>query len=73
MIKIILKLLLGIALLVIALAIGPLLLLWALNELGVYLWPGKVLPYTWQTWAAAFIFSAPFSSGIFKKTKKELK
>jgi len=70
LIKIVLKIVIGLLLIAVAVVAGPLLLLWALNELGVYLWPDKVLPYTWQTWAAAFILSAPFSTGIFTKTKK---
>jgi hypothetical protein len=63
MIKSLLKLILGITILVIAVALGPLLIIWAINTL----FPVSAIPYTWQTWAAAFVLSAPFSSGAFKK------
>ena len=66
LIKILLKLIFGLLLIAIAVIGGPLLMIWALNTL----FPLLLIPYTWQTWAAAFILSAPFSSGIFKKTKK---
>jgi hypothetical protein len=67
MIKIVFKLILGITLLVIALAIGPILMIWALNTL----FPILAIPYTVETWAAAFLLSAPFGSGIFRKSKKD--
>jgi hypothetical protein len=35
---------------------GPLLLLWALNTL----FPAIAIPYTFWTWCAAFLLSAPF-------------
>lgn len=64
--KIIFKLILGITVLVMAIAVGPLLILWALNTL----FPVLAIPYTWQTWAAAFILSSPFSAGAFSRSKK---
>jgi hypothetical protein len=67
MIKIMFKLILGITLLVIALAIGPVLMIWALNTL----FPVLAIPYTIETWAAAFLLSAPFGSGIYRKAKKD--
>jgi hypothetical protein len=67
MIKIVFKLILGITLLVVALALGPLLMLWALNTL----FPMLAIPYTIETWLAAFVFSAPFGSGLYRKTKKD--
>ena len=66
MIKIFFKLLLGLLLIAVAVVLGPLLMIWALNTL----FPALVIPYTWQTWAATFILSAPFSTGIFTKVKK---
>lgn len=35
---------------------GPLLLLWALNTL----FPALAIPFTFWTWLAAFLLSAPF-------------
>ena len=67
MIKIMFKLVAGIVLLVVALAIGPILMLWALNTL----FPILAIPYTIETWAAAFLLSAPFGSGIYRKAKKD--
>lgn len=66
MIKIFLKLIFGLSLIVVAVVLGPLLMVWALNTL----FPNLGIPYTWQTWAATFILSAPFSTGIFTKVKK---
>lgn len=48
MIKTIVKLIFGIALLVAVIIIGPLLGIWSLNTL----FPVLNIPYTWQTWAA---------------------
>ncbi len=48
MIKTILKLMLGIALIVTVIVVGPLLGIWSLNTL----FPVLNIPYTWQTWAA---------------------
>jgi len=64
-IKIVLQFLVGISLVVLAVALGPLLILWALNTL----FPIVAIPYTWQTWASAFILSAPFSAGAFKRKR----
>lgn len=66
LVKIILKLVVGLLLIAVAVIGGPLLMLWALNTL----FPSVAIPYTWQTWAAAFILSAPFSTGVFNKVKK---
>jgi len=57
------KLLVGLGLVLLAVCLGPLLMIWALNTL----FPILAIPYTWQTWFAAFLLSAPFSSGAFKK------
>jgi len=59
------QLVVGLAILTIAVAIGPLLMIWALNTL----FPILNIPFTWQTWGAAFVLSAPFSSTAFKKSK----
>jgi len=48
MIKTIVKLIFGIALLVAVIIVGPLLGIWSLNTL----FPVLNIPYTWQTWAA---------------------
>jgi hypothetical protein len=63
--KIILKLILGIAILIVAVAVGPILMIWSLNTL----FPVLAIQYTWQTWTAAFLLSAPFGSGLFRKSK----
>lgn len=65
--KIIFKLILGIAILVIAVAVGPILMIWSLNTL----FPLLAIQYTWETWIAAFLLSAPFGSGMFRKSKGE--
>lgn len=66
LIKIILKIIIGLLLIAVAVIVGPLLILWALNTL----FPVLAIPYTWQTWASAFILSSPFSAGAFSRSKK---
>jgi hypothetical protein len=63
--KIFLKFILGVAILVVAVALGPILMIWALNTL----FPVLAIPLTWETWTAAFLLSAPFGSSIFSKSK----
>jgi len=65
--KILLTFIAGITLLIIAVTLGPLLILWSLNTL----FPVVHIPYTWETWAAAFILSAPFTGSAFSKRKKD--
>jgi hypothetical protein len=57
------KLVFGITLIVIAIVIGPLLGIWALNTL----FPVLTIPYTWQTWLA---FALLFTSSSIYKFKK---
>jgi hypothetical protein len=63
--KILLTFIAGITLLIIAVALGPLLMIWSINTL----FPVVHIPYTWETWAAAFFLSAPFSAGAFTRKK----
>ena len=63
---ILIKFLLGIAILAGLFLIGPLLIIWALNTL----FPIVGIPYTWQTWAAAFVLSAPFTGNALFRRKK---
>lgn len=44
------KLALGIALVIIAVVVGPIIGIWSLNTL----FPVLAIPYTWETWAAFF-------------------
>jgi hypothetical protein len=53
------KLILGITLIIIAIAIGPILGIWALNTL----FPVLNIPLTWETWAA-FALLLGGASGI---------
>jgi hypothetical protein len=50
MISSLIKLILGIALILIAVVLGPLIGVWSLNTL----FPVLAIPYTWETWAAFF-------------------
>ncbi len=53
------KLIVGITLIVFAVALGPLLGIWSLNTL----FPQLAIPFTWETWAAfALLFGG--ASGI---------
>ena len=46
------------ALILFLIAIGPLAFIWAINEFGQHLWPGRQLPYTFWTWLASAIIVA---------------
>jgi hypothetical protein len=59
--------LIGILVVVVAVVIGaPLALIWALNTL----FPVVAIPYTLETWLAAFIIPAAFKSEVTFKGKK---
>jgi len=58
------KLLIGIAFIIIALALGPIIGIWSLNTL----FPQYLnIPLTWQTWLA---FNILFGSSVATKFKK---
>jgi hypothetical protein len=57
------KLILGITLIVIAIALGPILGIWSLNTL----FPVLNIPLTWETWAA---FALLFGGTIATRIKK---
>jgi len=57
------KLLFGIALILIAVIFGPIVGIWSLNTL----FPTLAIPYTWQTWLA---FNCLFSGSIAARIKK---
>jgi hypothetical protein len=57
------KLLVGIALILIAVAIGPIIGIWSLNTL----FPALHIELTWQTWLA---FNLLFSGSIASRIKK---
>jgi len=45
----------------------PFLTIWMINVFGEVLWPGRQLPYTLETWAAACLLSAVFTPSIRSK------
>jgi hypothetical protein len=45
----------------------PFLTIWMINVFGDTLWPGRQLPYTLETWAAACLLSAVFTPTIRSK------
>ena len=47
----------------------PFATIWMINTFGEYLWPGRVLPYSLDTWAAAAILGALFTSNYTSKKK----
>ena len=57
------KLIFGVTLIVIAIAIGPILGIWSLNTL----FPVLNIPLTWETWAA---FALLFGGTIATRIKK---
>jgi hypothetical protein len=46
---------------------GPFATIWALNVFGDTLWPGKQIPYTFDTWLAAILLAGLFKTTITKK------
>ena len=46
----------------------PFAVIWMINVFGESLWPGRTVPYTLETWAAACLLSAVFTPGV--RTKK---
>jgi hypothetical protein len=61
------KVILVIALVVALVILGPFASIWALNTFGDTLWPGRQIPYTFDTWLAAIIIAGIFKSTITKK------
>jgi len=57
------KLFAGIAFIAFMVIIGPILIIWALNTL----FPALEIPYTIETWAAAAVLNAPFTTRFVKK------
>jgi hypothetical protein len=57
------KLILGIALIILIIAVGPLLTIWAVNTL----FPAVAIPYTIETWFAVVLL------GAFIRSKVSLK
>ena len=45
----------------------PFATIWMINVFGESLWPGRQLPYTLETWAAACLLSAVFTPTIRSK------
>ena len=58
----------GFAILIVALVVGgPLATIWAVNELGQYLWPQRVVPYTFYTWVAVLVIGAFLKGSVTYK------
>jgi hypothetical protein len=54
------KLILGLAIIIAVIAIGPLLTIWSLNAL----FPALAIPYSFETWAAVVILGGVFKSNV---------
>jgi hypothetical protein len=48
----------------------PFATIWMINVFGDYLWPGRQLPYAWDTWLASALLSCLFASGLGSGKKK---
>ena len=57
------KLFIGLAFVIVLIAAGPLLTIWALNEL----FPALAIPYTLSTWVAVIILAAAFRANVSVK------
>jgi multidrug efflux pump subunit AcrB len=66
MIKSILKLIGGIAILLVVIIVFPLLGLWSLNTL----FPVLAIPYTWQTWVSFMLLFGSVTGLRFSGSKK---
>jgi len=55
-----------IALVLALVVLGPFATVWAINVFGDTLWPGKQIPYTFDTWLAAIIIAGLFKTSIKK-------
>jgi len=60
------KLILGITLIVIVIAFGPIVGIWSLNTL----FPVLAIPYTWETWLAYFLLLGSITGLSFGSRKK---
>lgn len=45
----------------------PFATIWMINVFGEYLWPGRQLPYAWDTWLAALLLSAVITPAVRSK------
>lgn len=54
------KIVAAIALIILLIAIGPLLTIWALNTL----FPALAISYTWETWAAVILLGMALRSNV---------
>ena len=58
------KIILGLAVIVFLLAIGPWLVIYALNDLGQYLWPDRVIPFNLSTWFSVIVLASVFRATV---------
>lgn len=54
------KIVAAVALIILLIAIGPLLTIWALNTL----FPALAISYTWETWAAVILLGMALRSNV---------
>jgi hypothetical protein len=52
--------------LVVALCV-PFATIWMINVFGDYLWPGRAVPYTLETWLAALLLSVVITPAVRSK------
>jgi hypothetical protein len=45
----------------------PFATIWMINVFGEYLWPGRTIPYTVETWAASLLLSAVITPAVRSK------
>jgi hypothetical protein len=55
------------ALVLLLVILAPFATVWAFNVFGDTLWPGKQIPYTFDTWLAAIVIAGLFKTTISKK------
>ena len=62
-----LKILVGVTLILFLLAVGPWLVIYALNDFGQYLWPERVIPFNLSTWFSVVILGVFFRANVSVK------
>jgi len=65
--NVLIKLIFGIALIVIAITLGPIAGIWSLNTL----FPVLAIPFTWETWLAFFLLFGSITGLRFSSFRKE--
>ncbi len=62
-----LKIIVGLVIVIALLALGPWLVIYAVNDIGQYLWPDRVVPFNLSTWFSVVILGAFLRANVSVK------